>query len=637
MNRITKKKSCSICNSDSGKKHVAGRIILGVLIFGVLFIPAVCQAQEIITQAQEKISFDIKGMDIVDVLKTLSSRSGLNIVVGKNVVGKVTLFLKDVDIWDAFEIILSANDLAYEEKNSIINVMTQRDYELKYGERQEDKKKMENIKLKFAKAADLARSLSQIKSAVGKVIVDEGSNTIVLIDSPEKLKDMQEFVQKTDLPLKTQIFSLNYAQADKVSAKLQDELTKGVGLLKIDERTNKIAVTDYPEKLEAVSRLISAFDERTFQVLIDSQIIELKPSRKLETGVDWDYWIDKNFRLAVSLPTSGSANKLSVGTAAAGNLVSEKGEYKGIIDLLRTLGDTKILSSPRIISLNNQEAKILVGTKEAYAQQTTVTGEGGAITTSETINFVDVGIKLYVTPTVNREGFITMKIKPEISSVGSEHVTAKGERVPIISTSEAETSVMVKDGVTIIIGGLRKDEKHKTVKKVPLVGDIPLFGHLFRNTSDELKKTELVILLTPHIISGEESYTDLEQIRPSKGVVIKMENGNLITEKSFPKKQEEASVPVVPVNQPVFDYNQMLSAKINEQIKSVSVSGLTGEVVVRFKVLKDGSVSGEPLIISASEESLGQNAIDAIKKAGPFPPLDENIEEKSFQIAIEYK
>jgi len=633
MNGITENKSCLGRFFIWSERISLGCIILAVFVLNLLLAPFVGFCQEIVTDKQEKISFDIKGMDIVDVLKTLSSRSGLNIVVGKNVTGKVTLFLKDVDIWDAFEIVLSANDLAYEKKGNIINVMTQRDYELKYGERQEDKKQMENIHLKYAKAADLARSLTQIKSAVGKVIVDEASNTIVLIDSREKLKDMQEFVKKTDLPLSTQIFSLNYAQADKVSAKLQDELTKGVGLLKIDERTNKIAITDYPEKLAAVSRLINAFDERTFQVLIDAQIIEIKPSQKLEIGVDWDYWIDKNFRLAVSLPTSGSANKLSVGTAASGNLVSEKGEYKGIIDLLRTLGDTKILSSPRIISVNNQEAKILVGTKEAYAQQTTVTGEGGAITTSETINFVDVGIKLYVTPTVNREGFITMKIKPEISSVGSEHVTSKGEHIPIIATSEAETSVMVKDGVTIIIGGLRKDEKHKSVKKVPFLGDIPLLGHLFRNTSEELKKTELVILLTPHIISGEESYTDLAQLRPEKGVVVRMENGNIITENTPAKKHEITLAD----NLPILDYNQMLSTKINEQIKRASVKGLNGEVVVRFKVAQNGSLTGQPEIISASEDSLGIDAIEAIKKAAPFPPLNESVAERSFQIAIEYK
>jgi type II secretory pathway component HofQ len=116
----------------------------------------------------------------------LASRSGLNIVIGKNVNGKVTLFLKNIDPWDAFEIVILSNDLAYEKKGNIINVMAQRDYELLYGERFQDKKEARTIKLKHAKAADLSRALGQIKTNIGKIVVDEGSNTISLIDSPQK-------------------------------------------------------------------------------------------------------------------------------------------------------------------------------------------------------------------------------------------------------------------------------------------------------------------------------------------------------------------------------------------------------------------------------------------------------------------
>ncbi|MFA6282048.1 MAG: secretin N-terminal domain-containing protein, partial [Candidatus Omnitrophota bacterium] len=230
------------------------------------------------SQADEpgKISLDIKGMDIVDVLKMLAARSNMNIIVGKNVTGRVTLFLKNIDIWDAFELIVLSNDLAYEKKANITNVMTQREYELQYGERFQDKKQAETIKLKYAKAADIARALNQLKTNVGKIVVDDGSNTLSIIDTPLKIKEIKEFIEKTDLPLETKVFHLNYAQAEKLNPKIQEVITKGIGTLRIDERTNKMIITDYPNKIEEISDVINAFDEKTPQVLIDAQIIEIK-------------------------------------------------------------------------------------------------------------------------------------------------------------------------------------------------------------------------------------------------------------------------------------------------------------------------------------------------------------------------
>ncbi|MDP1852592.1 MAG: secretin N-terminal domain-containing protein [Candidatus Omnitrophota bacterium] len=590
----------------------------------------------IIKTAGQKISLDIKGMDIVDVLKMLAQRSGLNIVVGKNVTGRVTLFLKDVNVWDAFEIALSANDLAYEKKGGIINVMTQRDYELQYGERQEDKKQVKVIALRYARAADLSRALTQIKTNIGKIVVDEASNTVVLIDTPVKIKELEDFIKETDLAIQTRVFSLQYAQADKLSAKIQEAVTKGVGSVKIDERTNKIVVTDYPEKLSEIAGIIREFDEKTPQVLIDAQIIEIRPSDKFESGVDWDYWIKKNFRLAVSAPVAGVANKLSIGTASGGTVPTEEGEYKGIIDLLRTIGDTKILSSPRIIAINNQEARILVGTKEPYATQTTVTGEGGTVTTAETINFVEVGIKLFVTPTINQDNFVTMKIKPEVSSAAEKYTTSKGERIPIVSTSEAETSVMVKDGITIIIGGLMKEEKSKIIKKVPVLGDIPLLKFFFQSKSDELKKTELVILLTPHIISGASAYTEFSEIKPLDGARFKMERGEIVAEKmSTLEEKEEIASP----QEEILDYYAVINKKIKQLSRLNFPQSKKGKVDLVFVISSGGFLVGEPEVINAANESLASFAIKAVKDASPFPefPVFFKKDQEKFRVSLSYE
>ena len=115
-----------------------------------------------------------------------------------------------------------------------------------------------------------------------------------------------------------------------------------------------------------------------------------------------------------------------------------------------------------------------------------------------------MGVKLFVTPVINEEGFVTLKIRPEVSSVVNTLTTSTGNKIPIVETSEAETKVMVKDGRTLVIGGLMKDETVKSHSRVPVMSDIPILGAVFRNTSDHIQKTELVILLTPHVITGEE-------------------------------------------------------------------------------------------------------------------------------------
>jgi MSHA type pilus biogenesis protein MshL len=659
----------------------AGKILNFGLSFCILIFAFLisCLAQDIISQEapitqttslqsgqQGKISLDIKGMDIVDVLKMLAQRSGMNIVIGKNVTGRVTMFLKDVDIMDAFEIILLANDSAYEKKGDIINIMTQRDYELLYGERYQDKKQAKVISLKYAKAADLSRALNQIKTNLGRVVADESSNTLALMDTPEKLKEMEDFIKSTDLPIQTRVFSLNYAQADKLQPKLLEAITKGVGAIRIDERTNKVVVTDFPEKLDEIAKIISAFDEKTPQVLINAQIIEIKPKDEFKMGVDWDYWLKNNLKLVSSMPTSGAVNKLSIGTAAKGTTITQAGDYRGIVDLLRTIGDTQILSSPRIAALNNQEAKILIGTKEVYVSQTTSQSGTGTEVTADQVNFVDVGIKLYVTPTINRDGFITMKIRPEVSSVKTTYKYGTPQKeIPVVETSEAETMVMIKDGVTIIIGGLRKDKKANTVDKIPVLGDIPLLGFLFRRTSNSYEKTELVILLTPHILTGAEPYTDFSEIKPEEGAVAKMIKGNIVTErieKTTPKEttpkettpKEKFSKDIATKDTTAKDITTKDIATgrdiasgyyklVMEKLKGLTLSGRPktekGEIKLEFTLSKDGNLMGEPNILETNNTNLNPFAIKAIKDATPFPAFPQSLEEesKTFKISLTYE
>lgn len=582
---------------------------------------------------QSKISLDLKGLDIIDVLKMLSARSSMNIVVGKNVTGKVTIFLKDVNIWDAFEIILASNNLAYETKDNIIYVMTDRDYEFIYGEKFGDKKQLLTRSLQYAKAQDVSATLNQIKSNVGRVIIDEATNTVVALDTPVKVQRMELVIDNLDKPTETKVFELKYAQADKISPKIQEAISKGVGSIRLDERTNKIAVTDFPDKVAQIGKIITAFDEKTPQVRIDAQIVEISPDKdEFKMGVDWDVWINKNFRFINSL-SLGNANKLSLGMAAGGINVSEKYDRKGTIDALRTIGKTKILSSPSIMALNNQEAKILVGTKEAYITSTVSQGGTGTEVTSQQVNFIDVGIKLYVTPTINKDGFVTMKIKPEVSSSKTTNLTSEGKitQVPIVTTSEAETAISIKDGATIVIAGLKRDKKEDEIIKFPVLGDIPLLGVLFRSVTHTVNKTELVIFLTPHIVTDENLplYTSLTHDED----ILKL---NQQSEKARPLTLEENREPFFTNIQ---DYGEHLRKKIMSAVSVINDYGpLKGEALVSFMLFSDGQLNGEPRIIFLTSEKLREPAMNAIKAASPFAkfPPDLAKPQEKFSLSIVY-
>jgi len=455
-------------------------------------------------EKKEKIIIDtleLKGMDILDVLKLISKKSGLNIVAGSNVRGKITIYLKEVDVWDALRIILESNDLAYEKIGNIVKVITEKNYELIYGKKFNDKTKVRIIPLHHASAVDLIVLLTQMKSVIGKILSDEKSNTLVLIDAPSKLEIMEDFIKTVDVPIATEIFSLNYSKVEDLEEKVSKVLTKNVGSVSIDSRTSKMVVRDTPAKLREIEAFISAFDERHKEVLIEAKIVQVILSDQFKMGVDWQYLAAGEHNLGLQgnfdiLSASEKFGKLSVGTL-------DPDEYEGFIEFLDTVGTTNTLSSPHITTLNNEEAKILVGSNEPYVTTTTTTPGSGPATTSETVNFIEVGVKLYVTPSIAKDDFVTMEIRPEISSVTSYLTTSQNNQIPIVETSEAETSVMVKDGTTIVIAGLMKDENIATVKKVPILGDLPIFGAIFRSKDDLVKKTETIVFLTPYIISGE--------------------------------------------------------------------------------------------------------------------------------------
>jgi type II secretory pathway component GspD/PulD (secretin) len=285
-----------------------------------------------------------------------------------------------------------------------------------------------------------------------------------------------------------------------------------------------------------IEELIKSLDKKTKEVLIVAKIIRVALLDTFDAEIQWE-GLFKDINLLPGFQQGWMGSHENNALARTGNSFVDDfinippttrppeggkvfptsnmvvgqtgvdGGYEVLFKFLQTIGNSRVLSSPRITVTNNQEAKIHVGERQAYITSTTTTGSTGQNTVAESVTFVDVGIELSVTPTINDDGFITLKIKPSISSVKDTLVTASGNKIPIIDTSEAETTVMVKDQTSVVIAGLRKDEWTDTKSQVPYFAKLPIFGGLFKSGSNAKDRTEVIVLLTPHIVGGEKFMT----------------------------------------------------------------------------------------------------------------------------------
>lgn len=508
----------------------------------------------------QRINLDLRDMDLTEAFRFIAEKVGLNIVATKNVRGRISLTVEDVPVKDIFDIILRSNKLAYDKRGEIYNIMTEEEYKALYGKNFSDPRLVKVFRLKYAIPQQAFSLLDALKSDIGRILVDPESGNVLIMDTSQKIEEMRKALEEFEKKNLVKVFTLKYANAIDVEETLKTQLDmKKVGSIKADERTNQIIVQTLPERMKEIERLIKGLDKQTKEVVIDTKIIKIKLSDKLDSGIEWEgiFGFARRFGLAYvgsypfsvvqtstdtfksreqfftnvmggtagAIPFSGTttnfsaSSKVSPGEKIHIGLFDAKRDFDVLFKFLQTLGETRILSNPKIVAVNNKEAKIHIGERQAYVTTTTTTGQTTS-TISEEVQFVDVGIQLSVIPTISDDGYITMKVKPEISSVISVLVTPTNNRIPIIDTSMAETTVMVKNGTTLIIGGLRKEEKTGEEEKFPILGDIPFLGHLFKNSTSKIERTELLVLLTPHIITGRKLTTGDERVFghiPGKG------------------------------------------------------------------------------------------------------------------------
>src|SRR5581483_2222125 len=399
-----------------------------------------------------KISLDFQDADIANVIRLIADVSGLNIVMGEDVKGKVTLKLVSVP-WDqALEIILKMNNLGQIREGNIIRVAT-----------------LTNI----AKQQD------------------------------EEAKAKETKLQAEDLI--TRVVYVNYGKARELAIPLKKILSPR-GDIEIDDRTNSLLVKDIEKNVDRIEALVHKLDSQTPQVVIEARIVQVAPTFNRSLGIKWGADFHNTSRgniLGVSnagpldpmgAPVPDFAVNLPA-SSAFGGIGFTFGRFTQNplnLDLRLSAGEsqglTKIISTPKVSVLNNQEAKIEQGESIPFS---TVSANGTQTT------FIDANLTLIVTPHVSPDGGIIMKVKVSKNAAGETRPGAAG---PSILKKEATTNILVKDGETTVIGGIYEVTKVDSISGIPFLMDVPVLGWLFKTSTKSESTSELLVFLTPRIL-----------------------------------------------------------------------------------------------------------------------------------------
>ncbi len=442
----------------------------------------------------EKLSLNFQNVEVRAVLQVIADFTGLNIITSDTVTGSLTLRLKDIP-WDqALDIIMQTKGLDMRKNGNVVLIAPREELAVK--ERQQ-------------------------------------------LESRQQISDLE--------PLQTEMFQLNYQKADAVQKLISDKEQKFLskrGSAVVDPRTNILFVQDTASRLEEVRRVIRQIDVTVRQVLIESRIVIAsdKFSRQLgvRLGVQTGFTLQRRYaggfggtlsttpvvtctgttctretrtqtpyelasgiasagysdspQLNVNLPVPNPAGQLALTliNLGSGNLIN--------LELSALEADTlgKVISSPRVVTADNQKAHIEQGTEIPYVTP-------GSANAPATVQFKKAVLALDVTPQITPDNRIIMSVEIRKDAVGQFVPVQGGGSVPSIDTKNVTTQIAVNNGDTAVIGGIYEETINNNVTKVPLLGDIPILGYVFKQTGKELDKTELLIFLTPRII--KESVT----------------------------------------------------------------------------------------------------------------------------------
>ncbi|MBN1788326.1 MAG: hypothetical protein JW806_08020 [Sedimentisphaerales bacterium] len=413
----------------------------------------------------QSISF-MKDMSIKDALRFLAAKYRKNIIPSSQVSGKLNVTnLYEVTFEEALNAILG-HDYRYEIDGNFIRIYTAEEY----AKFMEDETRMTSrvFELYYVNAAEIKALITPILSESGEI----ASTTAASVDT--------EAGQGGD------------------TATIRDT----------------IVVFDFPERLNEIEKMIREIDVKPQQILVEVTVLKATLTETTEFGIEWDNIGGLNLshydhQISVGLPSGISAGAgLTVGFTH--NWIVAH------LTALETISDVTVLANPKIMALNKQAGHINIGSETGYTESTTQSSTG----TTTSVAFLESGTLLKFRPFICDNGYIRMEINPEESTASTSTSDDGAIVIPSKTITQVKTNIMVKDGRTIIIGGLFKEDLTNTDGQVPILGDLPVVGPIFKRTKNTNVRSELVILITPHLIEDPEELTQASSQRENDIDVI---------------------------------------------------------------------------------------------------------------------
>ena len=393
-----------------------------------------------------KLKIHVQNADLRELLDTLGELGKLNILAGKEVQGKVSVALEGVDIEGALDAVLKSTGYAMRKQGKCIFVGT----------------------------------------------IEEFSN-------------MEQALDRVG----TRVFRPNYVAAAELKNLIQPLLTEKIGMVSISSAAEAgiaandsnaggdkyaggdvVLVRDYQAVLNQIDQVVAEIDVRPMQVSIEAMIMSVTLNDSNQFGVDF-LTLQNYMKFGWGTPATSLPNvTFDQGGLKFGYLDGNVGVF---VQALESIADTDVIAKPRLMVLNKHRAEILIGDKKGYIS-TTVT----ETSSTQTVDFLQTGVQLRLRPFISRDGVIRMEVHPELSD---GDVTVSGNlTLPNETVTEVTSNIMVRDGCTVVIGGLLRDQKTVSTQAVPWFGSLPYVGFLFRDQTEAINREELIVLLTPRIV-----------------------------------------------------------------------------------------------------------------------------------------
>ncbi len=488
-------------------------LFLIYIFLGINLYPATYDGVKI--APKEKVTLNYRQTPLIDVLKNISRAYNLNTVLSDKIAGTVTVNLNNVPLDDALEVILKVNGYTYMKSGEILEVLDIDSAKQRTILGADERRNYKTYKLGLISATDFSEKIKNVLSEEDKILVDKDKNQLIVFARPREIllidSILEDYKEEIKSDRNVELIRTMFLSPEEVVNILSEMGYSISGDVRVSNSLNGILVIAGKDEVQKLKTVVGKIDVPKLQVTIEVRIVEINESSGKETGVSgWtvtDQAGDSSNDGFMKLLTAGflSGGTLSDGISFEGVLGED--QFKGIYKFIMTNTNSDLLSKPNVTTISGKEALVDLTDEVPYKQLVKI-DEYGDVSTQE-YEFKQVGISLRVTPVVTENEYISMKVKPEISEVTG----FTDDNIPYTSRRSVETNVIVKNGETLAIGGLVRETEIETVTKIPLLGDIPLLGHLFRSTSKQKQKKNLVVFLTPKIVKVRELSENLTLVQ----------------------------------------------------------------------------------------------------------------------------